>query len=91
MLTDIIYFQGVLPLDYLDNSQKFQAESIWANAQQILEQFEVKMAEKQKTTLRLLFSPYPALVESKKEAIRRSIKGLINEERFADAVSFNTQ
>ena len=48
------------------------------------------MVEKQKTTLRLLFSPYPALVESKKEAMCRSIKGLIKEERFADAVSFNT-
>ena len=61
---------------------------MWANAQQILDQFEVKMVEKQKTTLRLLFSPYPALIESKKEAMCRSIKGLMKAERFADAVSF---
>ena len=84
-------FQGTLPLDYLDNSDKFLAESIWANAQQILEQFEVKMAQKQRTTLRLLFTPYPGLIASKKEAICRSITGLIREERFSNAVSTGTK
>ncbi len=34
--------QGVLPLNYLNNSQHFKAESIYANAIQILEQFRVK-------------------------------------------------
>uniref|UniRef100_A0A673NK21 GPI ethanolamine phosphate transferase 1 n=1 Tax=Sinocyclocheilus rhinocerous TaxID=307959 RepID=A0A673NK21_9TELE len=34
---------GVLPLNYLNNSQHFKAESIYANAIQILEQFRVKM------------------------------------------------
>lgn len=34
--------QGVLPLNYLNNSQHFKAESIYANAIQILEQFRVR-------------------------------------------------
>lgn len=33
--------QGVLPLNYLNNSQHFKAESMFTNAVQILEQFKV--------------------------------------------------
>lgn len=33
--------QGVLPLQYLNNSDQFKAESMYANAVQILEQFKV--------------------------------------------------
>uniref|UniRef100_A0A8C1IV32 GPI ethanolamine phosphate transferase 1 n=1 Tax=Cyprinus carpio TaxID=7962 RepID=A0A8C1IV32_CYPCA len=49
--------QGVLPLIYLNNSQHFKAESIYANAIQILEQFRVKMAQKKETTMYFLFTP----------------------------------
>uniref|UniRef100_A0A672NRB5 GPI ethanolamine phosphate transferase 1 n=1 Tax=Sinocyclocheilus grahami TaxID=75366 RepID=A0A672NRB5_SINGR len=49
---------GVLPLNYLNNSQHFKAESIYANAIQILEQFRVKMAQKKETTISFLFTPY---------------------------------
>uniref|UniRef100_A0A8C2PUV4 GPI ethanolamine phosphate transferase 1 n=1 Tax=Cyprinus carpio TaxID=7962 RepID=A0A8C2PUV4_CYPCA len=49
---------GVLPLNYLNNSQHFKAESIYANAIQILEQFRVKMEQKKETTLSFLFTPY---------------------------------
>uniref|UniRef100_A0A8C8GJ90 GPI ethanolamine phosphate transferase 1 n=1 Tax=Oncorhynchus tshawytscha TaxID=74940 RepID=A0A8C8GJ90_ONCTS len=34
--------QGVLPLQYLNNSDQFKAESMYSNAIQILEQFKVK-------------------------------------------------
>uniref|UniRef100_A0A671RLV3 GPI ethanolamine phosphate transferase 1 n=1 Tax=Sinocyclocheilus anshuiensis TaxID=1608454 RepID=A0A671RLV3_9TELE len=49
---------GVLPLNYLNNSQHFKAESIYANAIQILEQFRVKMAQKKETTISFLFTLY---------------------------------
>uniref|UniRef100_A0A4W4F8A8 GPI ethanolamine phosphate transferase 1 n=1 Tax=Electrophorus electricus TaxID=8005 RepID=A0A4W4F8A8_ELEEL len=51
---------GVLPLQYLDNSQHFKAESMHANAIQILEQFKVKMKQKEETTLSFLFTPWCA-------------------------------
>uniref|UniRef100_A0A673NK38 GPI ethanolamine phosphate transferase 1 n=1 Tax=Sinocyclocheilus rhinocerous TaxID=307959 RepID=A0A673NK38_9TELE len=53
---------GVLPLNYLNNSQHFKAESIYANAIQILEQFRVKMAQKKETTISFLFTPYHSVV-----------------------------
>lgn len=36
-----IFPQGILPLLYLNNSDKFKAESMYSNAVQILEQFKV--------------------------------------------------
>uniref|UniRef100_A0AAR2LGK6 GPI ethanolamine phosphate transferase 1 n=1 Tax=Pygocentrus nattereri TaxID=42514 RepID=A0AAR2LGK6_PYGNA len=49
---------GVLPLQYLNNSLHFKAESMYANAIQILEQFKVKVTQKKETTLSFLFTPY---------------------------------
>lgn len=37
----IFLLQGTLPLEYLNNSAHFKAESIFTNAVQILEQFKV--------------------------------------------------
>ena len=52
---------GVLPLDYLDASDKFKAQSLFANARQILAQFDIKMQQKKDTTIRMLFTPYGPL------------------------------
>ena len=49
---------GVVPLDYLDVSLSDKAEIIYTNARQMLEQFHVKLTQKQDTTLSLLFTPY---------------------------------
>uniref|UniRef100_A0A8C6ZML1 GPI ethanolamine phosphate transferase 1 n=1 Tax=Nothoprocta perdicaria TaxID=30464 RepID=A0A8C6ZML1_NOTPE len=50
--------QGTLPLDYLNSSAHFKAESMFTNAVQILEQFKVKMTQKKETTLSFLFTPF---------------------------------
>ncbi|XP_048695651.1 GPI ethanolamine phosphate transferase 1 isoform X3 [Caretta caretta] len=49
---------GILPLDYLNNSAHFKAESMFTNAVQILEQFKIKMTQKKETTLSFLFVPF---------------------------------
>uniref|UniRef100_A0A8B9Q0P3 GPI ethanolamine phosphate transferase 1 n=1 Tax=Apteryx owenii TaxID=8824 RepID=A0A8B9Q0P3_APTOW len=49
---------GTLPLEYLNNSAHFKAESMFTNAVQILEQFKVKMTQKKETTLSFLFTPF---------------------------------
>uniref|UniRef100_A0A8U8C3Q8 GPI ethanolamine phosphate transferase 1 n=1 Tax=Geospiza parvula TaxID=87175 RepID=A0A8U8C3Q8_GEOPR len=49
---------GTLPLEYLNTSALFKAESMFTNAVQILEQFKVKMSQKKETTLSILFTPF---------------------------------
>ncbi|NXF06635.1 PIGN transferase, partial [Smithornis capensis] len=52
---------GTLPLEYLNNSAHFKAESMFTNAVQILEQFKVKMSQKKETTLSFLFTPFKSI------------------------------
>uniref|UniRef100_A0A673VDN0 GPI ethanolamine phosphate transferase 1 n=1 Tax=Suricata suricatta TaxID=37032 RepID=A0A673VDN0_SURSU len=49
---------GILPIDYLNNTDLFKAESMFTNAIQILEQFKVKMTQKKEVTLPFLFIPF---------------------------------
>uniref|UniRef100_A0A2K5EY42 GPI ethanolamine phosphate transferase 1 n=1 Tax=Aotus nancymaae TaxID=37293 RepID=A0A2K5EY42_AOTNA len=49
---------GILPVDYLNNTDLFKAESMFTNAVQILEQFKVKMTQKKEATLPFLFAPF---------------------------------
>uniref|UniRef100_A0A2K5RAX9 GPI ethanolamine phosphate transferase 1 n=1 Tax=Cebus imitator TaxID=2715852 RepID=A0A2K5RAX9_CEBIM len=49
---------GILPVDYLNNTDLFKAESVFTNAVQILEQFKVKMTQKKEATLPFLFTPF---------------------------------
>ncbi|KAI2648969.1 GPI ethanolamine phosphate transferase 1 [Labeo rohita] len=79
---------GVLPLNYLNNSQHFKAESIYANAVQILEQFRVKMAQKKETTLSFLFTPYQPLTDSKQLDFVRNARTLIQKGQFDEAIRY---
>lgn len=78
---------GVLPLLYLNNSDQFKAESMYANAIQVLEQFKVKMAQKQKTTLPSLFTPYQLLTESRQAEFTQQARVLIQLEKYEEAIS----
>uniref|UniRef100_A0A8C9E9E2 GPI ethanolamine phosphate transferase 1 n=1 Tax=Phocoena sinus TaxID=42100 RepID=A0A8C9E9E2_PHOSS len=49
---------GTLPVDILNSTDLFKAESMFTNAVQILEQFKVKMAQKKEATLPFLFTPF---------------------------------
>ncbi|XP_043732762.1 GPI ethanolamine phosphate transferase 1-like isoform X5 [Cervus elaphus] len=49
---------GIIPVDILDTPDLFKAESMFANAVQILEQFKVKMTQKKEATLSFLFTPF---------------------------------
>ncbi|XP_062377713.1 GPI ethanolamine phosphate transferase 1 [Sardina pilchardus] len=77
---------GVLPLNFLNNSQHFKAESMYANSIQILEQFKVKMAQKKETTLPFLFTPFPHLTESKQQDFLRHAKSLIHRGLYDEAI-----
>ena len=50
---------GILPTDYLNNSDKYVAENLFANSRQILAQYEVKEAYRRRTSL--IFRPFEPL------------------------------
>uniref|UniRef100_A0A673VP60 GPI ethanolamine phosphate transferase 1 n=1 Tax=Suricata suricatta TaxID=37032 RepID=A0A673VP60_SURSU len=79
--------QGILPIDYLNNTDLFKAESMFTNAIQILEQFKVKMTQKKEVTLPFLFIPFKWLPESKQLNILRKARSYIRQRKYDEAVS----
>ncbi|XP_025890346.1 GPI ethanolamine phosphate transferase 1 isoform X1 [Nothoprocta perdicaria] len=79
--------QGTLPLDYLNSSAHFKAESMFTNAVQILEQFKVKMTQKKETTLSFLFTPFKPLSDSEQINFLKKTRLYIQQEKYDEAVS----
>ncbi|XP_078608485.1 GPI ethanolamine phosphate transferase 1-like [Branchiostoma floridae x Branchiostoma japonicum] len=77
---------GTLPLDYLDNTDGFKAESLFTNARQVVDQFEVKMKQKRETTLSMFFIPYSDLTPSKQQNMLRNIVGLMQAQQYQKAI-----
>ncbi|XP_047683613.1 GPI ethanolamine phosphate transferase 1 isoform X3 [Prionailurus viverrinus] len=78
---------GILPVDYLNNTDLFKAESMFTNAIQILEQFKVKMTQKKEVTLPFLFIPFKLLPESKQLNLVRKARYYIKQRKYDEAVS----
>ncbi|XP_053840012.1 GPI ethanolamine phosphate transferase 1 [Vidua macroura] len=78
---------GTLPLEYLNTSALFKAESMFTNAVQILEQFKVKMSQKKETTLSILFTPFKPLSASEQINIFKKIRLYIEQQKYDEAVS----
>uniref|UniRef100_A0A7M4FI12 GPI ethanolamine phosphate transferase 1 n=1 Tax=Crocodylus porosus TaxID=8502 RepID=A0A7M4FI12_CROPO len=78
---------GILPLEYLNNSVHFKAESMFTNAVQILEQFTVKMAQKRESTLSFLFTPFKLLSDSEQTDVLRKARSYIQQGKYNDAIS----
>ncbi|KAG9479420.1 hypothetical protein GDO78_012872 [Eleutherodactylus coqui] len=77
---------GVLPVEYINSSNLFKAESMLTNALQILQQFKVKMAQKKQTTLPFLFLPFSLLSESKQLDIVRKARSYIHGGNYKEAM-----
>ncbi|XP_014932725.2 GPI ethanolamine phosphate transferase 1 isoform X2 [Acinonyx jubatus] len=76
---------GILPVDYLNNTDLFKAESMFTNAIQILQQFTVKMTQKKEVTLPFLFIPFKLLPESKQLNIVRKARSYIKQRKYDEA------
>ncbi|XP_059801213.1 GPI ethanolamine phosphate transferase 1 isoform X3 [Hypanus sabinus] len=81
---------GVLPLEYLNNSDRFKAECMLTNALQVLEQFKVKMTHKKETTLSFLFSPFKPLPLSKEQDMLRTVRLYIQQHQYDKAIKLCT-
>lgn len=77
---------GTLPVEYLNNTGLFRAESMLTNAVQILEQFKVKMTQKKEVTLPFLFTPFKLLSDSQQLDILRKARSYIKQEKFDEVV-----
>ncbi|XP_078395767.1 GPI ethanolamine phosphate transferase 1 [Cetorhinus maximus] len=77
---------GILPLEYLNNSDQFKAECMLTNTMQILEQFTVKMIHKKETTLSFLFSPFKPLPLSKGQDMLRTARLYIQQQQYNKAI-----
>ncbi|XP_072366220.1 GPI ethanolamine phosphate transferase 1 isoform X4 [Scyliorhinus torazame] len=78
---------GILPLEYLNNSDQYKAECMLTNTMQILEQFTVKMIHKKETTLSFLFSPFKPLPLSKGQDMLRTARLYIQQQQYDEAIS----
>ncbi|XP_054622123.1 GPI ethanolamine phosphate transferase 1 isoform X1 [Dunckerocampus dactyliophorus] len=78
---------GVLPLLYLNNTDRFKAECMYTNAIQILEQFKMKMKQKKETTLSFLFTPYKPLTQPKQVEFIHKARILMQLEKYGEAIS----
>ncbi|XP_039766590.1 GPI ethanolamine phosphate transferase 1 isoform X1 [Ornithorhynchus anatinus] len=78
---------GILPLEYLNSSDHFKAESMFTNAVQILEQYKVKMMQKKETTLSFLFTPFKSLSDSKQLDILRKARSYMKQEKYNETIS----
>ncbi|CAG8505782.1 7461_t:CDS:10 [Paraglomus brasilianum] len=76
---------GELPLAYLNNTPYFKAKSIYVNALEILEQYNVKNARKKQTEL--MFKPYAPLNNAthKPEILISRIEELIDIGEYGEA------
>ncbi|KAK9766927.1 Glycosyl phosphatidyl inositol anchor synthesis [Basidiobolus ranarum] len=81
---------GVLPLNYLENTAKFKAESSYVNAKQILEQYIVKNAMKEKTEF--AFKPFSPLSSGAHHyaTLDLKIQKLIEEGNYEEAEALCT-
>ncbi|XP_007933733.2 GPI ethanolamine phosphate transferase 1 [Orycteropus afer afer] len=78
---------GILPVDYLNNTDLFKAESMLTNAVQILEQFKVKMTQKKEVTLPFLFIPFKLLSNSRQLNSLRKARSYIKQGKHDDVIS----
>ncbi|KAK7114393.1 GPI ethanolamine phosphate transferase 1-like [Littorina saxatilis] len=78
---------GVLPVNYLGGSDFEKAEGLFANAGQILAQYQVKMTQVQERTISVSFRPFPDLSASAQVDLMRNIRNLINNGRYSDAIN----
>lgn len=77
---------GIIPVDMLNTSDLFKAESMFTNAVQILEQFKVKMTQKKEATLSFLFTPFKSLSDTKQANILRKARYYIKQKKYDEAV-----
>ena len=83
--------EGVLPLDFIHYNKGFLANSIYANARQLLEQFRVKAERIRSTSLPLTFKPFHKLSLEESGDYKLRIHNYIREKTYQEAIDLSQQ
>ncbi|XP_025114899.1 GPI ethanolamine phosphate transferase 1-like isoform X2 [Pomacea canaliculata] len=78
---------GILPLGYLNASDFEKAEGLYANALEILGQYQVKRAQVKERTISATFRPFQELTPSKQVELTQNIRNLIKNGYYQDAIA----
>ena len=81
--------EGVLPLNYLHYNKGFLAQSLYANARQLLEQFRVKVQRIHSTSLPLTFRPFPRLSLEEAGDYKLRIRNSLREKAYQEAIELS--
>ena len=83
--------EGVLPLNYIHYNKGFLANSIFANARQLLEQLRVKAERIESTSLAMTFKPFPKLLPAEMGNYKLKIRNLIKQQLYQEAIDLSRE
>ena len=83
--------EGVIPLGYLHYNKQFSAETVFANARQLTEQFRIKEERISSTSLPFMFRPFPKISRTEMTEKRAKIDHLIKEKHHQLAIELSKQ
>ncbi len=78
--------EGVMPLGYIHYNRGFQAESVFANVRQLMEQVRVKAERIESNSLPFTFRPYPSLTLPEMITRRHEIHELLKKKSYERAI-----
>ena len=81
--------EGVLPLGFIHYNQAFLANSIYANARQLLEQFRVKAERIRSTSLPFTFKPFHKLTLAETGDYKLRIRNYIRSRTYQEAIDLS--
>ncbi|CAD5209119.1 unnamed protein product [Bursaphelenchus xylophilus] len=76
---------GIIPLHFLDFPAKLKCNIACANLKQMVEQFGIKRAEKERNSFKFLFKEYPEFKASVLNKVHETISSLIRNRRYESA------
>lgn len=78
----------MLHIEYLGTSDEYKADALYANARQMLAQYQRKRAQKEEETMSIFYWPNVNLSPDKELEIITRIRKYLKEANYEDAVSF---
>lgn len=83
--------EGTLPINYIHYNIGFLANSIYANARQLLEQFRVKAQRIRSTSLPFTFKPFHKLSLTDSSDYKLRIHNNIKEKKYQEAINLSQE
>lgn len=86
-INEVFFLQGKLHIEYLGTSDEYRSEALFANARQMLAQYQRKRIQKEEETLPIFYWPYTSLTPDKEVEFIATIRNYLKQSQFDAAVS----